>query len=327
MSSWIAPRATDLEDVIASASGHLILCSPYISAPALNIVSDKLPNTVNSVEVWTRLETQDWLTGASDPEGLLDFIRNVQGQIDGISLRQSRRLHAKIFISDGPTALAGSANLTAGGFLRNIEIAKVIMDDELGQLRAVVDGIRPQLSLVNMEDFEAFVSECVEKLDSQEALLEMIREEMPPPDLGPAALVPFNAFLSYVSDQLPTNHLANEVLKIARNLDGNNNSGKVKQAFFGVQRFLQEYPQHHSFVQALLEDGWFDVGASNLRADWFRFLSDFKDEVNPGYQYSMPTLRRYLTPSSGGTRTGGGGGDNELKRVWPFVARALARGS
>ena len=324
MTGWIAPQGTDLETVIAASEGRLILCSPYISTPALNIVSDGLPDSVSSIEVWTRLETKDWLTGASDPEGLLDFMREVEGRIDTIALRHARHLHAKVFISDGPMALAGSANLTAGGFRRNLEVARVVMDDEIGELRAIVDRIRPNLSPVDMEQFESYVSNCVEKLDSQEALLDLIRQEMPAPDLGPRALVPFNEFLKFVSAQRSASNLAEEVHRIARNLDGNNNSGKVKQAFFGVQRFLQEYPQHQSFVRALPEEDWFDVGASTLRTDWVRFLNDFRDEVNQAYQYSMPTLIRYLTPSSGGTRRGGGGGDNELKRVWPLVPRAIA---
>ena len=109
------------------------------------------------------------------------------------------------------------------------------------------------------------------------------------------------------------------------NVDGNNNGGKIKHAFYGVQRFLQEYPQHIQFVASLPPNNWFNVAESPLWSDWCSFLRDYETEDSPGYQYSMRTLiHTYLTPSSGGTRTGGGAGDNELKRAWLSTGRLMA---
>ena len=319
---WVSPTFSQLSEVISSSKGHLLLCSPYITSPALNVVAESLPDAVTGVEVWTRLETHDWLTGVSDPEGLLDFMEQVEGRVGDVPIRSAERLHAKIIISDGAQALAGSANLTVGGYRRNLEAARVVMGDEVGQLRAIVDQMRPDLALVTQEQFRDFVSQCADKADSQEALLDLIRQEMDTPDLGPAPLTAYAAFLECLEEQPST--VAQEALAIARNDDGNNNTGKVKQAFFGVQRFLQEYPRHRAFVRDLPIDEWFDVAESPLMADWQRFLDDFQAEANRAYGYSIPTLRGYLTPASGGTRTGGGGGDNQLKRVWPFVGRATA---
>ena len=216
-------------------------------------------------------------------------------------------------------AMAGSANLTGGGFSRNLEASRLVTGEEIMQLRDVVNVMRPRLTAVPQDQFEGFVSECVAKIDSQEALLDLIRWEIPTPHLGPDPLVSFRDFWGYLASH--NSPLARELLRIAKNEDGNNNSGKVKQAFFGIQRFLQEYPQHRDFV-GVLPENWFDVADSLLWPDWIRFLGDFAEETVDAYGYKMPTLIRYLTPNSGGTRAGGGGGDNELKRVWPFVAAA-----
>ena len=321
MSQWLSPSVDDLKKVITSSTGDLLLCSPYISKPGLNVVAGSLPPAVNRIEVWTKLDPQDWLTGASDPEGLLDFTEQVEGQVGSVSVRHSLRLHAKVIASDGPLALAGSANLTAGGFGGNLEVVRFVSGDELSQLRSFVDSIRPRLTSVTLDQFKEFVSQCVAKIDSQEALLALIREEMPPPDLGPQPLVSYSDFLAFLNSE--GSPLAADILTIARNLDNNNNTGKVKQAFYGIQRFLQEYPQHRSMVAGLPDDEWFDVARSQLASDWGRFLQDYSAEVSPAYGYSVPTLIGYLTPSSGGIRTGSGGGDNELNRVWPFVGRVM----
>ena len=321
MNQWLSPTHENLKTVIETSSGNLLLCSPYVSGPGLDIVADALPSDVERIEIWTKLNSYDWLIGASDVEGLLDFIQLVEPQVSDVSLRQSEDLHAKIVISDGPRGLAGSANLTAAGFGRNLEIVRLTSGDELDELRSFVDYMRPRLDNVTLEQFDGFVAQCVEKIDSQEALLDLIRKEMPPSDLGPPPLVSYGEFLNYLDSQ--ASPVAKQILIIAKNLDHNNNTGKVKQAFYGIQRFLQEYPAHRDYVAGLPDDKWFDVSTDSMFEDWSRFLRDYRLEDNPTYAYSIRTLIRYLTPTSGGVRTGGGGGDNELKRVWPFAARVI----
>ena len=310
-----------LEDVIRAAEGRLILCSPYIRREALNTVANVFPDAVDSVEVWTKLDQRDWLLGASEPDGLRDFIDDLRIRGDNVSIRNGQHLHAKLVVSDGPKAIAGSANLTRGGYERNLEIARLVDGDELGELRTVAARIRSRLTAVSDEQFERFVSECMGKVETQEALLDLVREESPAHEFTAEALLSFSDLWEIL--EASSTEVANDLLAIAKNSDGNNNSGKVKQAFYAVQRFLQEYPTHRQFVASLSESEWFDVHESHLWSDWSRFLNDHGDEVVENYRYSMPTLIRYLTPSAGGTRTGGGGGDNQLKRVWPFVGRAI----
>ena len=321
MSDWIHPNAASLHEVVSASRGRLILCSPYVSVPALDVVANALPKRVDSVEVWTKLDTRDWLTGASDPEGLLNFTQLVQDRVGPVAIRQSKDLHAKLIVSDGAKAMAGSANLTRGGFMHNIEIMRVVTGREVAHLHGFVNQMRPKLRPVTAQQFMDFVSVCAAKTTSKEALLELIRQEVPESELGPIPLMPLSRFLSYVRTR--RSQLAREVLHIAANADGNNNQGKIKQAFFGVQRFLQEYPQHRAAVE-ILPMRWFDVAQSPLYSDWVAFLDRFADEADDYHEYSIFTLRRYLPIGYGGTLVGGGGGSNELKRIWPFVGRALS---
>ena len=321
MSDWLLPKLDDLREVIDGSKGDLLLCSPFVSTPALSMVTSHLPKTVDTVEFWTKLDPRDWLTGASDPEGLRDFLDQIEGRVDRVSVRHARHLHAKMIVSDGSKAIAGSANLTAGGFMRNLELVRIVTGNELDELRQVADSMRPQLSLIPKTELETFVAQCTVQVESKEALLDLIREEMPSVELNQSSIMPYKQFLTYLRSR--RSKLSRDILTIATNADNNNNTGKVKQAFFGVQRFLQEYPNHRTLVERLSVGRWFDVMQSELASDWLEFLDQFSEEVNADFEYSMPTFRGYLPKSQGGTLVRGGGGSNQLKRVWPYVGRAL----
>ena len=56
MSNWLSPNVEALQEVISASKGSLLLCSPYISTPALTIVANALPNSVSNVEFWTKLD-------------------------------------------------------------------------------------------------------------------------------------------------------------------------------------------------------------------------------------------------------------------------------
>lgn len=320
---WMMPRTDDLREVVRAGTSNLILCSPFISRSGLSVVEDAMPPSLNHIDIWTRLKTEDWLTGASHPDGLLEFIDSFcSAGGKSVTLRASNLLHAKIVLSDGPLGLAGSANLTGGGYHSNLELIRRVSGPELIQLKEVAESLRPLLDAIPMDSFRVFVQQCLNKIEAQEALFDLVRDEMPPADLAPRPLVPYRQYLDRLRDS--PGALDHEILDIALNVDGNNNGGKVKHAFYGVQRFLQEYPQYVVFVAALPPDRWFDIAGSHMEADWKRFLHDFEAEESTAYQYSMQTLiDKYLTPASGGRQRGGGGGTNELKRVWPSVGRLM----
>ena len=174
---WKSPTFEDLSEIVTAANERLVLCSPYISRPALALVNDALPESVIHIDIWTKLSAEDWLIGASHPDGLLEFIESVASRKVATTLRESSKLHAKIIISDGDEGLAGSANLTAGGFSNNLEVIRRVSGTELDNLKAFAETIRRELSLINLDDFKDFVNKCLSKIDSQEALLELIRED------------------------------------------------------------------------------------------------------------------------------------------------------
>ena len=322
MNSWKSPDFANLARFATESRGAVLLCSPFVSKPALDVVLHSLPaNEVSRVDVWTRMSTRDYLTGASDPEGLLDFLEQALEKFGAVSLRHSQRLHAKMYLSDGPIGLAGSANLTAGGFVRNQEVVHVLGGQELSDLREFSRSILASLNSMSLDLFRDFVSRCNSLHDTKEALLGLIREETSVAGGSTGPLIPYSSFLEFVEQH--GGDIAEQILLIARNADGNNNTGKIKQAFYGVQRFLQENPHYISQVSQHPTSEWFDVGATGLVDKWRDFLRRFQDEESNEFGYSIPTLRGYLTATSGGHRTGGGGGDNQLKRVWPFVARLM----
>ena len=240
-------------------------------------------------------------------------------------MRQSSKLHAKIILSNGPVALAGSANLTAGGYLHNFEVVSKVRDAELTSLRVFAKQLRERLQPVRIARFERFVTECLAKKDERKEFLDLIRKQATPVLPGAGSLIPYQPdFENYIRGY--PSSMALRLSVIADNRDGNNNQGKVKHAFFGIQRFLQEYPQHLATVAALPDDELVDVRGQPFEADWRKFLKDYAGEVNLAYGYRIRTLYlTYLTEQQGGKLTGGGGGDNELQRAWPLVGRLIAQ--
>ncbi len=228
MSDWTRPDIDALRQVIRSSRGKLLLCSPFVRRDVLETVQESLPVAVDEMEIWTKLDFRDWLVGASEPDAILDLVDDSISRGRAVSVFQGNRLHAKVVISNGPTALAGSANLTMGGYLRNQELIRRVDGKETDLLRGIVNGI---------------------------------------------------------------------------------------------QRFLQEYPEHQAYVATLDDNEWFDVRGSHLLEDWKEFLRRFENEADDHHQYSIRTLRGYLPVPVGGRLSGGGGGENQLKRVWPFVGR------
>ncbi len=223
------PDIDTLRAVISSSTGNLILCSPFIRKEALEIVQVSLPLAVSQVEIWTRLSFHDWLTGASEPDGLLEFRDEIVGAGHKFDLRQGMHLHAKAVISNGEVALAGSANLTIAGYRRNLELIRLVDGNEVSQLRTIIDRMRTHLTPVGDQELREFVKRCLDKIEQQEALLDLIREELPPEEIASAQLLSYRDFWDYLEHS--DSPLALEVLRIAKNLDDNNNSGKVKQAF------------------------------------------------------------------------------------------------
>jgi hypothetical protein len=118
-------------------------------------------------------------------------------------------------------------------------------------------------------------------------------------------------------------HLAARVLDLG--LRGTDRArGHIFQSWGAVQRFLDEYPQHKSTIRSASPVEPF-APAGSMLTDWKTFLAQQPDATygQPRFGYSWTTLRGYLTPKYGGTRTGGGGGDNEFEIVLRIAAEFL----
>ena len=318
---WKRPSQTDLKEVVSQAAGSLLICSPFITRPGLRSVADSLQAGVSRIEIWTRFNERDWLTGATDPDGLLEFVEDRRGSIN-FNFRISNLLHAKFIMADRTGALIASSNLTYGGYTQNIEIAKVIEGSEVRDLVSYINTTRPLLSEASIDNLREFVTRCNTRVADREALIDLVREVAPAPPPGKRPLIPLNEFIRYCqsfSGEAPDN-----IRVIYHNIDGNNRTGHLKQGFYGCQRFLQEYPQHTAYVASTPPAEPFDLRGTPLGDDWSKFVAAFGSEADDLYGYDLSTLRSYLTPDFGGYRSGGGGGDYPFKLVWPLVARMIA---
>ena len=319
---WTTPSMNDLARVAQSATQSLHICSPFITRPGITTLEKSLPKSNSKVEIWTKFDFRDWITGASELDSLLEFIEGLPAS-SSIEMRISERLHAKFILANEQIGIAGSANLTQGGYAGNIEIVRLIGAAEATELKEYIDTVKPALAVANLTDLQEFVSTCQDKAREKEALLDLIRESVPEPVFKEKSIIPISEFMAFVN-QL-NGFVPDEVSKIYLNSDRNNRTGHLKQAYYGVQVFLREHPDHLSTVSRASLDDAYDVRShTQLIESWLNFFRDAQ-EADEFFAYDLNTLRGYLTPNFGGVRTGGGGGDYPFRLVWVPVARMLSQ--
>jgi len=95
----------------------------------------------------------------------------------------------------------------------------------------------------------------------------------------------------------------------------------------GATAFFVDSPSHISTVKAADPTKPYDIaGDKKLRKDWTTWISGKGNDFGrSSFGYNYTTLKNYLTPSLGGTRFGGGGGDDEFKRVLRLLVEFLGR--
>ena len=114
-------------------------------------------------------------------------------------------------------------------------------------------------------------------------------------------------------------HLSAQALRLGL-VGVDNTRGHIKHPVGAIQRFFELHPAHLATVKAAPElDPYKPVGP--LLNDWIAYLGANTGRLGRReYGYSYDTLRRLLTAKYGGTRTGGGGGDNEFEIVMRLIA-------
>ena len=159
---WKSPSAVDIGVVVSRATDSLHICSPFITGRGIGLVNDHLSNTLSYLEIWTKLDARDWLTGASDAGELLNFIDGLDDTIS-VTIKISRALHSKFIIArngEDSLAIVGSANLTGGGYGSNIEIIKLVSGNEVNEVTQYVGEVAGSLSHCSIENLREFVTAC-----------------------------------------------------------------------------------------------------------------------------------------------------------------------
>lgn len=319
---WKTPDQEDLAHIARAATESLHICSPFITRTGIDILAGHLPNSLSRVEVWTKFDPRDWITGVSEPDGLLDFIEGLPAASQ-VDLRVSERLHAKFIVANAQVGIAGSANLTRGGFGGNIEIVRSINPSEISELTAYIDSVRGALGVASLAELREFVARCYGLTKEKEALLDLIREALPAPATGKTLIRPLSEFIDFLNRQ--TGPVVDAIRAIYFNQDGNNRTGHLKQGYYAVQRFFQERPEYLAEVsQFQLEEAYNLREQPELHRAWLDFIQD-SAEADGGFGYDFTVLKGYLTSNFGGRRTGGGGGDYPFRLVWTPVARMMTQ--
>ena len=102
------------------------------------------------------------MADASDPEALLEFINSLDDSVN-VTVKVSSALHAKFILgSNGhaSSAIVGSANLTGGGFGTNIEIVRIVTQDEISEIIQFVGDVKGDLVPCSIETLKQFVASC-----------------------------------------------------------------------------------------------------------------------------------------------------------------------
>lgn len=339
MPDILRPTWEDLREIVSTANEQLTICSPFYSAKGISRVFDHL-NEATSLRFWTRLSPSDWAARVVDPDELLALLEILDGSGVRVQLGVFQQLHAKAYAADRDLALIGSANLSEGGFGKNLELAVRFRGAEAMQaISSIEDVCVPVLRTITLEQLRTWVE--LSRPAIEEARRHVIEE---PEILSPAqseldrilnfggrdsrqitepTLSDMERFVKWLeSDEA----LAGAAVLYRRhhNLDNQNLQGHFKQGFFASMRFLSEHTELRESLSAALSDleadDIYPLDVSVPVAElWQEHLDAHATDSNDNYNYA--TLRTILPPSLGGTRSGGGGGSSTVKRMLPLVAR------
>ncbi len=151
--------------LVSSAKVRLTLCSPFVSrdgAEAVTAARANKPSLSAKSLMLTNLSSHAVCAGAIDPEAVM----NIATTLPRCEVVHLPRLHAKVYVADGRSAVITSGNLTAGGLGRNYECG-VLVRDQLIAGRADRD-IREYAALGASMEHEALSRYCDAAQDARE---------------------------------------------------------------------------------------------------------------------------------------------------------------
>lgn len=130
-----------------------LICSPYITARPVTQLVDAVRakhwQATLTLKVVTDISLSNVVNGSTDVGALL----HLKESIHNVEIVYLPRIHAKVYISGGRSAIVSSANFTDGGFYSNLEygvrltepatVARIRRDiEDYAQLGGVVTGAR-----------------------------------------------------------------------------------------------------------------------------------------------------------------------------------------
>ena len=130
--------------------------------------------------------------------------------------------------------------------------------------------------------------------------------------------------LNEIKNHTPNSHMAWVVVeKGVGQSDGTR--GHVTQAVGVAQQFLEAHPQHIDRIKSADPTKPYDVAHDAiLRNDLTTWIANQNGSFGrSAYGYSYDSFKKNTTATLGGTRTGGGGADDEFKRVIRLMAEYL----
>jgi hypothetical protein len=126
--------------------------------------------------------------------------------------------------------------------------------------------------------------------------------------------------LHEVKDFSPFAHLCWDILEKGMG-QKDSTRGHVTQAIGATQRFLEKYENWQETIRRADPTEPFNIASNpKMLSDWKSWLSS-KNGTNgrKAFGFKYGTLKRILTPALGGKCRGGGGGNDEFKRVLRLV--------
>lgn len=130
--------------------------------------------------------------------------------------------------------------------------------------------------------------------------------------------------LNDIKNYTPNSHLAwNLVQKGIGQSDGAR--GHVTQAVGVAQKFLEAHPGHIGHIKLADPTKPYNVaGDPSLQHDLTTWIAGQGGSFGrAGFGYDYDTFKKNTTAALGGTRTGGGGADDEFKKVLRLIAEYL----
>lgn len=126
-----------LMDTFDGVNREIKIISPFLTIS----MAEKLCEIANGRNIpctfITRFYLEDIIAKANSIDALELLIKN------GITVYAVKRLHTKLYLFDGDTAILGSANFTNGGFKSNIELSLLLSEETqvLNELNAYFDDM------------------------------------------------------------------------------------------------------------------------------------------------------------------------------------------